>query len=360
MNKQEYENITAFHPGYYISDIIIDLEMTQEEFAKRLNITPKNLSDLVNGKASISDNIAKSLAMMLGTSVDIWLNLQRTYDQKVLEIKLLKTQKAEEADLALIDYAYFTKLGVVKATKDKTERISELLKYFAIASFTVFKNKDFLVQFRQVQTVDEKVVLNSNAWVQTVFNIGKTIDTKPFSEKELKRFLPRIKEMTLRTPSEVVPQLKQLLAECGVALVLLPSLKNSGVYGATKWVNNEKVVVGITDRRKYADVFWFSLLHELGHVMQRKKTKTLVDFSNNDYTEKFEKEADEFAEDLLIDREAYELFTSNSDYSESKIRAFASVIKVHPGIVVGRLQKEGLLPYTHFNNLKQKYDIDFE
>ena len=54
-----------FHPGYYLRDLIKDLEMTQEEFAKRLNITPKNLSELINGKAAISKKIAKNLSLML-------------------------------------------------------------------------------------------------------------------------------------------------------------------------------------------------------------------------------------------------------------------------------------------------------
>lgn len=84
MNKTEFKNISAFHPGYYISDLINDLEMSQEEFALRLGVTPKNLSDLVNGKASISKNIAKKLSLMLGTSADVWLELQKKYDQKIM------------------------------------------------------------------------------------------------------------------------------------------------------------------------------------------------------------------------------------------------------------------------------------
>lgn len=86
MNKIEYKNISAFHPGYYISDLIKDLEMT----AKRLNITPKNLSTLINEKASFSENIARNLSLMLGTSIDMWLELQKKYDQKVIEIKSLQ------------------------------------------------------------------------------------------------------------------------------------------------------------------------------------------------------------------------------------------------------------------------------
>lgn len=355
MNKIEYENISAFHPGYYIDDLIQDLEMTQEEFAKRLNISPKNLSELINGKASISENIAKNLSLMLGTSVDIWLDLQKKYDQKVIEIKTLQAQRNEEIDLALIDYSYFEKLRVVNSSKDKTQQVSALFKYFAISSFSVFKKPDFLVQFRQAHCIDEKVILNSNAWVQTVINVGKQIETQPYSGKRLKEYLPQIREMTLQNPSEFLPQLSRILSECGVALVLIPSLKNSGAYGATKWINKDKVVLGITNRRKYADIFWFSLLHELGHVFQRKITKTIVDFETRDFIEDYEKEADQFAKDLLIPPNDYGLFITEKVISEQKIRDFANSIKIHPGFVVGRLQKEELLPYTHLNKLRQKY-----
>jgi len=82
MNKIEFENISAFHPGYYLKDLINELEITQEEFAKRLNTTPKNLSELINGKASISANLAKNLSLMLGTSIDMWLDLQKSMIKK--------------------------------------------------------------------------------------------------------------------------------------------------------------------------------------------------------------------------------------------------------------------------------------
>ncbi|OPL09835.1 MAG: hypothetical protein AVO34_13110 [Firmicutes bacterium ML8_F2] len=357
MNKIEFENISAFHPGYYISDLINDLEITQEEFAKRLNVTPKNLSELVNGKASISGNIAKNLSLMFGTRVDMWFDLQRKYDQKLIEIETLQAQKNEEADLALFDYSFFENLSKVKATKNKTEQVSELFKYFAISSFSVLKKKDFLVQFRQASNVDEKVIINSNAWVQTVINIGKQIETSPYSEKKLKKYLPDIREMTLQNPSDFLPAISRIFTECGVAFVIIPSLKNSGVYGATKWINKDKVILGITNRGRYADIFWFSLLHELGHVFQKKITKTLVDFETDNNNEDYEKEADLFAKDLLIPPRKYELLINETRFSEQNIIDFATSIKVHPGIVVGRLQKENVLPYTHLNKLKQKYFI---
>ncbi len=87
MNKIEYENLIAFHPGYYVKEILEELEMTQEEFAVRSGVTGKTLSQLINGKINLSKDVALKLSVMLGTSVDVWLNLQQTYIEECLKIK---------------------------------------------------------------------------------------------------------------------------------------------------------------------------------------------------------------------------------------------------------------------------------
>lgn len=82
----EYENIVAFHPGYYIAEIIEDMGISQSEFADIVGITAKTLSNLMNGQANISNGIARKLFVMLGTSVDVWFNLQNIYKRKLMEI----------------------------------------------------------------------------------------------------------------------------------------------------------------------------------------------------------------------------------------------------------------------------------
>lgn len=86
-NVKEYKDIVAFHPGYYIADIIDDMEISQNEFATRMGTTVETLSKLINGHDNISNDLAKKLSVMLGTSVEVWQNLQNTYDQKLIEIQ---------------------------------------------------------------------------------------------------------------------------------------------------------------------------------------------------------------------------------------------------------------------------------
>ena len=67
-NYIDYNDKIAFHPGYYIKEIIEESGLSQKDFAKRLDTTPKNLSILVRGEQSLSIDIAMKLSRMLGTS----------------------------------------------------------------------------------------------------------------------------------------------------------------------------------------------------------------------------------------------------------------------------------------------------
>ena len=58
--------------------------ITQEEFAIRLETTPKTISKLVNGETGISNDLALKLASLLNSSPEMWLNLQKSYDAKYL------------------------------------------------------------------------------------------------------------------------------------------------------------------------------------------------------------------------------------------------------------------------------------
>ena len=83
---KKYKDITAFHPGYYVEEAIQDMNISQNDFAKRLGVSERILSLFIDGQIDISYNLAKRLSMVLGTSIKFWFNLQRTYNKKLLEI----------------------------------------------------------------------------------------------------------------------------------------------------------------------------------------------------------------------------------------------------------------------------------
>lgn len=363
MNKIEYESIITFHPGYYIKDIIEDMEITQEEFAMRLGVTGKTLSKLVNGKINLSEEIALQLSIMLGTDIRTWLNLQQTYEEKYLEIEKQKRLDNEIKLVKMLDYKYFVDLGVVPAVKDYIEKVTNLCSYLKISSLSILLEKDFLVNYRSgISVMEEKNMISSRAWLQTALNVGKKIEIKPFNIKSLEKHILEIRGMTVKKPSEFIPRLREIFMECGISFVLLPSLKNCGINGAVKWINHEKVILAINDRRNYADTFWFSLFHEIKHVLQQKVKITMIsEGKNNELCEvlniALEEEADLFAQNILIEKRDYEEFIQSSNFSEESIKSFSKRIDIHPGIVVGRLQNDKYLSYSKYHHLKEKYII---
>ncbi len=361
-NTSEYKGIVAFHPGYYIADIIEDMGVSQAEFAIRLGTNTKTLSYLLNGQANITNDLAKKLSIMLGTSVEVWLNLQSAYDQKLIEIQQAKDFDEQAELVKLIDYKYFVEVVGLPITKVVREKIAYLCGWLKVADLRIMLRQDFLVNYRTgVSSVNEKNVINSRAWIQTAINFSNKIETMPYNADKLKYYLPELRSMTVQSPDVFMPRMKEIFAECGVAFVLLPSLKNSGVNGAVKWVNDERVVLAMNNRRLDADIFWFSLFHEIKHVLQRKIKTVFISYSAEEMLEvnkQLEDEADRFATDYLIPPAALRSFSPTKYTSDAEIVEFAKSINIHPGIVAGRLQHEKILPQSRCAKLKEKYTIE--
>lgn len=367
MNKIEYQELIAFHPGYYVKDYIDAQGITQEELAKRLQTTPKYVSDLVNGRINLTEEMVLRLSIVFGTSTKMWLNLNQKYIEKKLEIEKRRRIDEECELVKKIDYKFWVELGLVKATRITAEKVQELQRYFKVSSLSVLNQRDFLVQYRtSVPEVTDVNVINANAWVQTAINIGTQSEVGSFDRKKLIEAIPQIRNMTVQDPKAFYPKLKELLASCGVALVLLPNLKNCGVNGAVKWLSKDKVILALNDRRKYADTFWFALFHELGHVLQQRIKVLLVSETNkaglktDDLIQRLEAEADSFLQNTLIPKIDYDEFVrmNRRGFTVEAIREFAARINILPGIVVGRLQHDHLLTnQTTLNSLKIKYVI---
>ena len=151
-------------------------------------------------------------------------------------------------------------------------------------------------------------------------------------------------------PSDFCPKLIELLSNCGIALVFLPHIGGSFLHGAT-FYDGKKIVVGLTVRGKDADKFWFSLFHEIGHIL-KGHINQLEGTSEQD-----EKDANEFASNILIPMNDFKLFVSEKNYTKSNIIKFSNKLGIDAGILVGRLQKEHYVNFDTFNDLKKKYKI---
>ncbi len=356
-NYIQHKDKIAFHPGYYIKELIDESGLTQRDFAVRLGTTPKTISALINGKQSLSVSIAAKLSRMYGSTIAYWINLQNTYDELLEAFALDEELQRERDTFSYVDYSYFTRfLGLPSLARDIDAQIQCVREYLTVGSLTVFNNPDFAVSYRSGSDhLTDSNIINSNIMLQIAIKKAIDADAPAFNKRKFQKAVRHI--LTLTSDHETfVTSIKESFWECGVILVALPSLKNSGIAGATKKIG-DKVLLMVTDRRHYEDAFWFTLFHEIGHIMNADYGVTRSDID-------LEREAiaDSFAQDSLIPKADYEAYISNtSHFSESDIREFAASIHRDPGIVLGRLQNDKIVSFaaTSLNrNLKHSFRLD--
>ncbi len=70
-----------------------------------------------------------------------------------------------------------------------------------------------------------------------------------------------------------------------------------------------------------------------------------------------EKDADSWASDFLMPQREYRLWARQKSFSGKAVRQFAQDIQIAPGIVVGRLQHDQLIPHSWLNGLKRKFTL---
>ena len=352
-NYIEYNNKVAFHPGYYIKEIVDESRLTQEDFARRLGTTPKNLSILIRGEQSLSIDIATKLSRMLGTTVAYWLGLQQAFDEKIAEILSEKELEREREVFKLIDYNYFRdNFRLPNLPRKVDEQIKNVREYLSVSSLTVLEEKSLAVSFRSyTDNLSRSNIVNANAMVQIAINRVLKTEAPKFNKKKFEKAVAFALTQT-KNHQDFLKEVKDAFSKTGVVLVVLPNLKNSGINGATKKVDG-KIMLMVNDRRHYADTIWFTLFHEIGHILNGDLGVSFNDEAEDD--------ADRYAQTALIPKEKYEDFISqNRSYDELTIREFAEEINQDAGIVYGRLQKDGWIPYTEkYLSEKLRYKCNF-
>ncbi len=345
-NYIEYNDKIVFHPGYYIKEIIEDSGLTQEDFAKRLDTSAKNLSCIVRGEQSLSVDMAIKLSRMLGTSPNYWLNLQQTYDTQVAEINSKEKLEEERAVFKALGYKYFRDFFDLPDLPRKIDEQIECVRTkLQVASLTVFKERDMAVSFRNCgENMQEINIVKANIMVQIAINEARTVTAPKFNKEKFEDAAEYALTLT-QNHSEFYPILREKFKEAGVIFVVLPNLPGSKTNGATKKIGSN-ILLLLNDRRMYSDSFWFTLFHEIGHIM------------NGDYGITFDGEddcedaADKYAEDKLIPPDDYRKFIDTGLFDVYSIAQFASSISRDPGIVLGRLKNDNLVSYQDWKLTK--------
>ncbi len=357
-NQKIYSDL-PIPPGEYLEEVIDDLGMSKDELAKRMNRPAPKLSAIFKGHKAITPDTALQLEKVVRVPAHVWTGLEAEYRLALVRRHQDEEQKLLKEESHLVKrfrYADLVRMGVVAKKTRPIEKVIELQRFFGVASLgTVLSLRRYQAAFRAGRP--DRSPESVAAWLRIGELQAQGLRCAPFQKKRLTGSLENIRTMILLSSEDFQEELHRLLADAGVALVLCPHLPGTYAHGATFWLGRDKAVVMMTLRYKWADVFWFSLFHELGHILFHNRQAVILEGKEADPTHKtLEEEADRFAADTLIPPGAYTAFLKASRFFAENIERFAKQVGISTGIVVGRLQKEGHIRPSWHNSLRMRFE----
>ena len=346
-------------PGEYLEEVIEELGMSKSELATRMGRPLSKLSAVFKGTKAVTPDTALQLERVVGVPAHIWTGLETDYRlaQARQREELRMEQCREETSLVtLFCYNQLKKLNLVSACTRSVDKVRVLQDFFGVMSLhQVLELPRYQVAFRhKVRSESERSQEAVAAWLRVGETEARKAECAPFDADQLKSSIADLRTMTLKAPAQFAAPLKKTLAQAGVALVACPHFPKTKAHGATFFLTPEKAVLMVTLRYKWADIFWFSLFHEIGHILLHGTKAVILEDSESSQRES---EADEFAKNCLIAPQQWRDFVSAHRFDNHSIIRFAKEVGIAPGIVVGRLQHEGLIEKFDCNDLRRRYEF---
>jgi len=343
----------AVPPGETLSETIEAIGMTQADLAARTGRTLKTINEIIKGKAPIRPKTALQLERVLGVPASFWNNREHNYREALARIEEKGRLKSQVRWLKELPVSAMVRLGWIRGFQDKVRQLQELLNFFGVASpdqwEELWGGKE--VAFRKSPAFQSNPGAVA-AWLRKGEVDATRLRCAPFDESKFRAALSRIRALTVEPPEIFQSELIRLCAEAGVAVVFTPELPGTRVSGATRWLSPERAMIQLSLRYKTNDHLWFTFFHEAGHILLHGKRDVFLESEKSEDGK--EKEADRFASNVLIPATEFQKLVERRGRGQRDICDFAEKLGIAPGIVVGRLQHDRIIPRSYFNDLKKR------
>jgi HTH-type transcriptional regulator/antitoxin HigA len=344
----------VFPPGEFLADELEARGWTQSEFAEIIRRPIKVVNEIIAGKKAITTDTAREFAAAFGTSPQYWLNLQTAFD-------LFQTAPASNTTIISRDawlrdrfpLREMIKRGWIETSNNFEVLEKRVLDFYGISN----ENENpSLMPHAAKRNYREELSALQEAWLFRVKQLATAIRIGAYSEQKLRNSLSRFE--LLMTEPEEIRRIPALLAECGVRFVIVEPIPNSKIDGVCFWLDEGRSpVIGLALKWDYIDRFWFNLRHEIEHVLRGdgKERAVVEDFEGGTTTrDAAEDAANEAAADFCVPKKAMDDFVVRHDplYSNTSLVGFSRLMKRHPGIVAGQLQRR-----IKRNDLFKKFQV---
>lgn len=352
--RNEYRPSVVFPPGDTLVETLEAIGMSQSELAARMGVTEKHVSSVATGKAAISEDTALKLERVLGVDAVFWRNLEHQYRRHLAEQEERKRLEQKKAWLERFPLKEMIRRKWITMFEDQVDQLTELLSFFGVATWDSWEDlwtRDAAFRASQTFKINPSAMA---AWLRKGELMAQEIPAEPFDKKAFRRLLPELRSWSRRPTDEYLAELPKQCASCGVLLVFLKELPETRVSGVARWLSPDRALIQLSDRYKTDDRFWFTLFHEAAHILLHGKREVFIEEDTRNETDKREEEANRMASEWLVPSGHYESLIASRPFRLSNIEETAKAMGIAPGILVGRLQHDHVLPFSQGNRLKRK------
>jgi HTH-type transcriptional regulator/antitoxin HigA len=335
----------TFPPGDYLREELEARGWSQTEFAEIIGKPVRTVNEIIAGRRQVTPETATAIAAALGTSPQFWMNLETAY--QLSRVDPAPERIGREARLReRFPVREMIKRGWVDASGTYEVLETRVFEFFGISDM----EQEVRFSHAARRNRDEGLSMLQLAWLLRAERLASALQVSRYSEAQLRSALPRLEALT--TEPEEARHVARLLAECGVRFVVVEPIPGSKIEGVCFWINEGKSpVIALTLSRDRIDNFWFNLRHEIEHVLRGDgKNRPVLDEEPNDDDEaavadeesEEEKAANEAAANFCVPTKLMRDFIARLHpmYSNERLIGFSKIVRRHPGIVAGQLQKQ--------------------
>jgi HTH-type transcriptional regulator/antitoxin HigA len=336
-------------PGQFITVLLAERGWTKRVLAIVLGMDETGVNRLASDKRPVDAEMALALEEIFGIPAERFLELQKSYD-------LAKARIVARPDPARATRAYLygdlpiaemIKRGWISAESVReTKKVeTELMRFFGVNRL---EDVEILPHAAKKTAVSTAATPAQLAWLYRVKQIAVDMLVGVYSPQAVEAAVVKLRALT--STLEGVQKVPRILAECGIRFVLVESLARAKIDGVCFWLDEQSPVIGMSIRFDRIDNFWFVLRHECEHVIRlHGKMAAMLDVelegdragTGPDVAEE-ERLANEAAQEFCVPSTALDAFVARKApfFSERDLIGFSRILKVHPGILAGQLQRK--------------------
>lgn len=341
-----------FGPGYYIKEQMQARGWVQAELAEILGVSTKHLSSIIQNKQALSIENAKNLGLAFNTTPQLWLNIDNNYRLWLMQHKeeqtdIVKTKAMIYSHMPVRD---MMKKGWIISTRKTNELEKEVKNYWGIEDLDFsFLEESKIPYYKKSEAYNQFNASYAATWYHKAKQYSESFDTIKYDKTSLKLLYKNIANYTLIEGG--IKDFINKLNKCGVKFFILPHLEKTYLDGAA-FIHNESPVIVYTARYKRIDNFWFTIAHEIAHIIKHldKDTPVILDNFKEEAVDKIETEANSMAAKHLLHNKILDYLEDSINYlTVDKVLECSEQLNIHPSIIIGALAHNNSISYRNLS-----------